>query len=287
MTALSKMLKQTLSNALTLSKLAYGYLIFLMLIALLIPLAPSLNPNIFNPDLIGVPTPPSLHHPMGTDQLGRDLLLRSIYGARVSLSVSVIAVGISISIGTLLGILSGYIGGWFDEILMRLVDMMMALPTLFLILIVQSIFRPSLFNVMVVIGLTGWMGVARLVRAETLSVKERPFILAARARGISSGKILTRYVFPHTLNPILVTAALGMGGAILTESVLSFLGLGVQPPHASWGNMLQNSLVYSISAPWMVIIPGALITLTVLALNIIGDQLRSQLVKEETHAKSH
>jgi len=168
--------------------------------------------------------------------------------------------------------------------MMRFVDMMMAIPTIFLILAIQIILTPSITNIMIVIGLTSWMGVARLVRSEVLSVKERVFITAARARGLGWRRLLFKHIFPHTLNPIIVAAMLGMGAAILTESVLSYLGLGVQPPHASWGNMLENSLAFMEDAPWMALIPGIMITLTVLALNFLGDGLRAKLNPRENHA---
>ena len=240
--------------------------------ALIIPLFP-LDPNEINSSLIGSPQPPSLAHLFGTDDLGRDILLRCIYGARISLMVGFVAVSISILIGVLIGLISGFIGGKIDTMIMRSIDVLMALPTLFLILMVQVTLDPSIFNVMVVIGITSWMGMARIVRAEVLSYKERIFVTACKARGLSTRRILFKHILPHTLNPVIVGAMLGMGGAILVESVLSFLGLGVQPPHASWGNMLENSLGFLRDAPWMALIPGVLITLTVLSLNFLGDGL--------------
>jgi len=222
------------------------------------------------------PTPPDRHHILGTDDLGRDIGLRLLDGARISLGVGLIAMSISIVIGAAVGLFSGFLGGKIDEIVMRLVDFLMGLPTLFIILIIQVILGPSLFNAVIVIGATSWMGVARLVRAELLSIRERPFILAAKARGIPSWRIALFHALPNVYNSIIVAGILTMGGAILTESVLSFLGLGVQPPQASWGSMLQHSTDYLYSAPWMAITPGAAITLTVLALNFIGDALRSQ-----------
>lgn len=207
--------------------------------------------------------------------------MRSIYGARISLMVGVVSVGISVTVGMLVGVIAGYKGGLVDELMMRFVDIVLAIPTIFLILTIQILLTPSITNVMVVIGLTSWMGVTRLVRAEVMSVKERPFVVAARARQIPELVILLKHILPHTITPIIVAAMLGMGSAILTESVLSYLGLGVQPPHASWGNMLQNSLSYMRDAPWMTIIPGLLITLTVLALNFLGDGLRQVLNKKE------
>ena len=193
-----------------------------------------------------------------------------LYGARISLMVGFVSVGISLLIGVTIGLLSGFIGGVVDAIIMRLLDVLMALPTLFLILMVQVTLEPSIFNVMVVIGVTSWMGMARLVRAEVLSIKERVFVTACRSRGLPE-KTVYKHFTPYIT--VIVAAMLGMGGAILVESVLSFLGLGVQPPHASWGNMLENSLGFLRDAPWMALIPGILITLTVLSLNFLGDGL--------------
>ncbi len=260
--------------------LFFSVMIFL---AVIVPFFPSLDPNQFNPDVSPEAMPPSLDHPFGTDDLGRDVLLRAIFGARISLAVGFVSVGIALIVGAALGFLTGYFGGRFDNVMMRIVDVMMSIPTIFLILILQSSFKPSILNVMLVIGFTSWMGITRLVRAEVMSLKERPFILAVKARGFGSLTIL-RHIIPHTINPILVTATLGIGNAIMSESVLSFLGMGVQPPNASWGNMLENSLSFMFDAPWMAIIPGLLITLTVLALNYIGDTLRSRLNRSEHHA---
>jgi len=242
----------------------------LAIMAILIPLLPW-DPNAINPQ--AMPQPPSWRHWFGTDDLGRDIFLRSLYGARISLMVGFVSVGISLLIGVTIGLLSGFIGGLVDAIIMRLLDVLMALPTLFLILMVQVTLEPSIFNVMVVIGVTSGMGMARLVRAEVLSIKERAFVTACRSRGLPEKTVLFKHILPHTLNPVIVAAMLGMGGAILVESVLSFLGLGVQPPHASWGNMLENSLGFLRDAPWMALIPGILITLTVLSLNFLGDGL--------------
>ena len=226
-----------------------SFLGFISLFAIFIPFFPF-DPNGMEPTLIGYPQPPSLSHWFGTDDLGRDLLLRSIYGARISLMVGLVAVSISLSIGVFVGLVSGFIGGRADVVIMRSIDVLMALPTLFLILMVQVTLEPSIFNVMVVIGVTSWMGTARIVRAEVLSYKERTFITACRARGLAEQNVLFKHILPHTLNPVIVGAMLGMGGAILVESVLSFLGLGVQPPNASWGNMLENSLSFFTGTPF-------------------------------------
>ena len=241
----------------------------------------DIDPNYFDTKTLLEPIAPSSKYWLGTDDLGRDLLIRLLYGARISLLVGFVSVGISVVVGIIYGLFSGFFGGLIDEIMMRFVDLLMAIPTLFLILIIQVQLSPSIWNVMIVIGLTSWMGVARLVRAEVLSVKSRMFIQSVYSRGFSRRRILFKHILPHTLNPIIVAAMMGMGGAILTESVLSFLGLGVQPPQASWGNMLENSLGHMEDAPWISIFPGLMITLTVLSLNFIGDTLREVLNPEE------
>ncbi|MFC1771366.1 ABC transporter permease [Candidatus Margulisiibacteriota bacterium] len=260
-----------------LTRIAFYYLLILILAAVFIPMLSSADPNYFDTTLANEPEPPNIRHIFGTDDLGRDLFIRCIHGARISLSVGFISVGISIFIGIIIGLVSGYVSGFLDEIIMRIIELFMAIPKIFLLLIIQVLLKPSIFNVMVVIGLTSWMGVSRLVRSEVLSIKERDFIVAAKARGCNHWRILFKHILPHILNPVIVAAMLGIGNAILIESVLSFLGLGVQPPHASWGNMLENSLLYMSQAPWMTIIPGTLITLTVLAINFLGDGLRSCL----------
>jgi peptide/nickel transport system permease protein len=263
-------------------KLSAGFLALIIILAIIIPMFSNLDPNGFDPNCIGEPAAPSIRHIFGTDDLGRDILLRLIYGARVSLTVGLVSVGIMIFVGIFVGTIAGYLGGWVDELIMRFVDVFMAIPTIFLILTIQILLKPSIYNVMFVIGLTSWTGVSRLVRAEILSIKERPFITAAYARGISHLRVLIKHILPHALNPIIVASMLGMGTAILTESVLSYLGLGIQPPHASWGNMLENSLSFMIDAPWMAIAPGVLISLTVLSLNFLGDFLRSGLNPRES-----
>lgn len=260
-----------------LSRCSLFFLVFLIVLSFFFPLVSSVDPNAFDPLYVSDPESPSLLHPFGTDDLGRDLMVRLIYGAKVSLLVAFASVFISVSLGVFLGLISGYFGSFIDFILMRILDFFMAIPTLFLLLIIQVLLKPSIWNVVIVIGLTSWMGVARLVRAEVKSVKERPFVLAARSRGFSHMRLLFGHILPHTWMPVLVAATLGVGDAILTESMLSFLGLGVQPPYASWGNMLDNSLSFMREAPWMALFPGLLITLTVLSLNFISDQLRSVL----------
>lgn len=241
-------------------------------------LAPYITP--YSPDDLDayhVLLPPTSAHWMGTDELGRDVLTRIIYGARISLKVGFVAVGISAAVGTLAGLLAGYFGSWVDQLLMRLVDIMLCFPTFFLILAVIAMLEPSIWYIMIVIGLTGWMGVARLVRAEVLSLRERDFVFAARALGASNIRIIFRHILPNSLSPVLVAATLGVAGAILTESALSFLGIGVQPPVPSWGNMLTAGKDYLEFAWWLSLFPGLAILITVIAYNLVGEGLRDAL----------
>jgi peptide/nickel transport system permease protein len=221
--------------------------------------------------------PPSSSHWFGTDDLGRDVLTRVIYGARVSLKVGFVAVGISAAIGTVIGLCAGFYGGWLDALLMRLVDIMLCFPTFFLILAVITMLEPSIWYIMIIIGLTGWTGVARLVRAEVLSLKSRDFVLAARVLGASDRRIIFRHILPNALSPVLVSATLGVAGAILTESALSFLGIGVQPPTPSWGNILTLGKDYIEFAWWLSLFPGMAILVTVLSYNLVGEGIRDAL----------
>ena len=245
------------------------------LLALLAPWIAPFDPAALNLDQILMP--PSAEHLLGTDELGRDVFSRLLYGARVSLWVGFVAVGISTAIGIALGLASGYFGGWTDELIMRGVDVMLCFPSFFLILAVIAFLEPSLTNIMVVIGLTSWMGVARLVRAETLSLRERDFIAATKLAGAPTSRLLFVHILPNALAPVLVSATLGVAGAILVESSLSFLGLGVQPPDASWGNMLMDGKNTLEIAPWLSLYPGLAILITVLGYNLLGESLRDML----------
>ncbi len=241
-------------------------------------LAPWLTP--YDPSALDVSSllqAPSAAHPLGTDALGRDVLARMLFGARVSLWVGFVAVGLAVGIGLCLGLVAGYYGGLVDEVIMRGVDVMLCFPSFFLILAVIAFLEPSLTNIMIVIGLTSWMGVARLVRAETLSLKSRDFVLAAKVLGAGTPRILAQHVLPNALAPVLVSATLGVAGAILVESSLSFLGLGVQPPTPSWGNMLMEGKDVLEIAPWLSVFPGLAILLTVLGYNLLGESLRDLL----------
>lgn len=220
---------------------------------------------------------PSAAHLLGTDDLGRDVLSRMIYGARISLAVGIVSVGIAVLIGTSLGACAGFFGGFVDSLVMRFVDIMLCFPSTFLILTVIAFIGPSIWNVMFVIGVTGWMGVCRLVRAEFLTLRERDFVVAARALGAGDARLIFRHILPNAMAPVLVAAVLGVAGAILTESGLSFLGLGVQPPTPSWGNILTAGKDNISVAWWLSFFPGIAITITMLGYNMLGEGLRDAL----------
>lgn len=255
--------------------LGAGIVLFMTSLAIFAPLLSPYSPTEPNVDMILFP--PSAEHLLGTDAIGRDIFTRLLYGARVSLWVGFIAVGISSLIGVTLGLISGYFGGIIDEIIMRIVDIMLCFPSFFLILAVIAFLEPSMMNIMIVIGLTSWTGLTRLVRAETLSLRERDFILATKLSGASKARILFVHILPNTLAPVLVSATLGIAGAILVESSLSFLGLGVQPPYPSWGNMLLDGKDVLSNAPWLSLFPGLAIFITVLGYNLLGESLRDIL----------
>ena len=259
--------------------LGLSLVVLVSILAILAPLIAPYDPNAISldPNLSQIFQPPSLEHWMGTDALGRDVFSRMLHGARVSLWVGFVSVGLASLIGVALGLLAGYYGGLVDEAIMRLVDIMLCFPSFFLILAVIAFLEPNLVNIMVIIGLTSWMGVSRLVRAETLSLRERDFVAAARLAGTKPRHILFRHILPNALAPVLVSATLGIAGAILTESALSFLGLGVQPPMASWGNMLLEGKQALGIAWWLSLFPGFAILLTVLGYNLLGESLRDIL----------
>jgi peptide/nickel transport system permease protein len=254
-----------------------GGIIVLILFAVAVT-APLIAP--YNPDHIDrrhILEPPGLHHLLGTDDLGRDVLSRMIWGSRISLAVGFVAIGIATVIGMILGAISGYYSGWFDRIIMRFIDIMLSIPTFFLILAVIAFIGPSIWNIMIVIGLTAWMGVARLVRAEFLSLKEREFVLAARAIGASDFRIIFKHIMINGMSPVFVSAILGIAGAVLIESALSFLGIGVQPPTPSWGNILTLGKDNIEIAWWLSLYPGLAILITVLSYNLLGEGLRDAL----------
>jgi len=267
------MLNKIIKNRLSLTGL--GLIVLLFCVAVL---APVIAP--YRADAQHLPrrlANPGHEFLLGTDDLGRDTLSRMVYGVRISLSVGFVAVGISVLIGTVLGLISGFFGGWVDTVVMRAVDIMLCFPTFFLILLVIAFLEPSIYNVMIVIGLTSWPGLTRLVRAEVLSLRERDYILAAKLLGLGNLRIFFVHLLPNVISPIIVSATLGVGDAILTESGLSFLGLGVQPPTASWGQMLSSGKEYIYLAWWLTLFPGVAILLTVLSFNLLGEGLRDIL----------
>lgn len=240
--------------------------------------------------------PPSLEHPFGTDTIGRDILARTIYGGQISLSIGLFAAIVEVIVGVLVGSLAGYFGRWVDDALMRITEAMLIIPSLFLLIVLAKAlggkvpeidllgrsFSGSVVVIILVIGFTSWMYLARIVRANVLSLKELDFITASRALGVSDARIIFKHLLPNTIAPIIVSATLGVSGSILSEAYVSFLGLGVQTPTASWGNMLDSSVKYIQSAPWLWFFPGLLILLTVLCINFIGDGLRDALDPRST-----
>ena len=269
--------KSLLLKAIT-NPLSKAGFIIIVAVFLLAMLAPFIAP--FDPDDINVKSiliAPSAQHWMGTDGLGRDVLSRMLYGGRISLLVGLVAVGISTIIGIILGAIAGYYRGWVDTVIMRLVDVMLSIPSFFLILAVIAFLTPSIVNVMIVIGLTSWMGVTRLVRAEFLSLSGREFVLASRTLGAKDARLIFTHLLPNSLTPIIVSSVLGVSGAVLLESGLSFLGLGVQAPQASWGNILTDGKDYIQFAWWLSLFPGLAILLTVLGYNLLGEGLRDAL----------
>lgn len=251
-------------------------LLVLALLALLTPFVAPFDPNVVDLEA-GRLLPPSPAHLMGTDDLGRDLFSRVLYGARISLSIGFLAVLIAITLGTLIGAVAGYAGGWADAVLMRIVDLFLSFPRIVLLITVVAVFEPSIQLIILVLGLTGWMGVSRLVRGQVLSVREREYVLAARALGFGPSRILFRHVLPNVLTPVIVAATLGIGNAVLAEAALSYLGLGVQPPTASWGNIIQAGGDRMLDAWWITAFPGLAIVFTVMSFNLVGDGLRDAL----------
>ncbi|MEW6524263.1 MAG: ABC transporter permease [Bacillota bacterium] len=250
------------------------FILCLVLSAVFAPLLSPHDPYDISDRLL---TPPSRAHLMGTDELGRDILSRIIYGGRVSLQVGLISVSISLTIGGLFGLIAGYLGGGVDNVIMRGVDIMLAFPGILLALSIVAILGPSLMNVMIAIGVGGIPGYVRVVRGSTLAVRQNEFVEAARALGTSTQGIIFRHILPNVVAPVIVLSTLGVAGAILATSGLSFIGLGAPPPTAEWGGMLASARIYLRRAWWMATFPGVFITLTVLAINIVGDGLRDAL----------
>jgi peptide/nickel transport system permease protein len=258
-------------------KLAVLGLVVLLLLGLLAILAPLIAPYTFDgqdASIIGQPQPPSAAHPMGTDQLGRDAFTRVLYGARISLMVGLFSALLATGLGTLIGALSGYYRGWTDTVLMRFTDVVLCIPLLPLIILLSGILRPSVTLLIVIVGSLSWMGTARLVRSQFLSLREREFVEASRALGGGDNRVMFRHILPNALGPIIVSTTLSVGGTIMLESALSFLGLGVQPPTPTWGNLLNYASQWLTAAPWLAVFPGLMILITVLAVNFLGDGLR-------------
>jgi peptide/nickel transport system permease protein len=249
----------------------------LVLVLLAALFATSLPYTYDHQDLRARNAPPSREHLLGTDQLGRDVLSRVLYGSRISLAVGFVSVGIATLIGIVLGAAAGYNGGTVDGTIMRVVDLMLVFPRFFLLLAVLAFLQPSIWTIMAVIGLTGWMGVARLVRAEFLTLREREFVIWSESIGASAFRGVFRHIMPNALAPVLVAMTLGIPAAILTESGLSFLGLGVQPPYATWGNILNDGKDSIEIAWWMTLYPGLAILITVLSYNLLGEGVRDAL----------
>ena len=267
------------------NKLAVAGLIWIIIVILV-----AITADLWAPQWLGDPVDidsstaasqrlltPSAEHPFGTDKLGRDVASRVVYGARVSLIVGVLAVAIMIAIGLIMGALAAYYGGIWDAIIMRTADVFFAFPYILFAIVLIALLGPGFQNVFIAIGVLGWPSIARVFRSSILSVKENEYVDAARAMGASTRRILIRHIMPNAVAPIIVYATMSVGGAILTEAALSFLGMGVQPPDPSWGNMLNDAQSFMLTAPWMMIYPGVAILTTVLAFVLLGDGLRDAL----------
>lgn len=269
--ALQKFLKNKLA--------VIGAIIIILIIAsaIIVPWITEYNPD--KQDLLNQLSPPSKEHLLGTDDLGRDVFSRLLYGSRVSLSVGFLAVAGMMIIGTVIGAIAGYFGGIFDSVLMRFVDVIISFPQIFLLITLIAVLQPSLNTLIIVFALFSWTSTARLVRGEFLSLRNREFVLAARTMGIRTWKIIFSHILPNAMGPVIVSATLQIGYVILAESTLSYLGLGVQPPTPSWGNMLQSAQDYNImlNAWWYPLFPGFMILITILSFNFVGDGLRDAL----------
>ena len=258
-------------------RLAVFGLIVLLLLALVALLAPYIAPYTFDGqdlNIIGQPQAPSRAHLMGTDQLGRDAFTRVLYGARISLMVGLFSALLATGLGTLIGALAGYYRGLLDALLMRFTDVVLCIPLLPLVIVLSGILRPSVPLLICIVGGLSWMGTARLVRGQFLSLREREFVEASRALGGRDNRIMFRHILPNAVGPIIVSTTLSVGGAIMLESALSFLGLGVQPPTPTWGNLLNYASQWLTGAPWLALFPGLMILITVLSVNFLGDGLR-------------
>ncbi len=265
------------------NRIALGGLVVILFLALMAIFAPLLSPydpidEVFRGMRGGSPTPA---HPFGYDHLGRDLLSRVIFGTRVALLVGLLATGIAVTLGVVIGAIAGYSGSWIDTLISRVIDTLMAFPIIALLVVLAAVLGPSLVTTIVVIGTTGWARFARVVRADIMSLKATDFVTAARAVGVRDWRIIWRHLLPNVMGPIIVLATLGIGGIIILESALSFLGLGIRPPNPSWGGTLADGRAYILRFPHIAFFPGLMIVITVLAFNFLGDGLRDALDPRE------
>lgn len=280
--ALPKQVIYSVRNRSTVSRLLHDrravFCMAILLLLVLLCLFAFLSP--YDPNHLSIQerlNPPSAAHWFGTDDHGRDYLTRVLYGGRVSLSVGFLSMLIAVLVGISIGTISGYLGGIIDSLFMRFLDLFMSLPSFFLLMILNAYLKPSVRNIIIIIGLLSWMDVARIVRSQTMSLKEQEFMLYSRTIGESMGRTIIRHVVPGAMPSIVVAASLNVANAILTESALSFLGLGVQPPASSWGSMLNNAQGYIGTADYLAVFPGVLILIVILSFNILGDTLRDAL----------
>jgi peptide/nickel transport system permease protein len=260
------------------NRLAVAGVVVLALIVSASVLGPIVSPyGVTEQDIINRLEAPSWKHPMGTDELGRDTLTRVLAGGRLSLTIGALSALVAVAVGVVVGALAGFFGRWVDSLLMRLVDLALSLPDLFLLILAAALLGPSFVTMVVIISLVRWMNVARLVRGSFLSLREREFVEAARAVGARPFRIVTRHLLPNSLSPVIVAGTLAVASAIIAESTLSFLGLGLQPPASSWGTMLRNAQAEIFTSPWAPVFPGVMIFLTVVSINFVGDGLRDAL----------
>lgn len=261
----------------TRTRIGVAVIAIMVFMAIFAPIVARQDPNAI--DLINLLEPPSLAHWLGTDVQGRDVWARLVYGARVSLAVGLVSQTIAVGLGVALGLLAGYYRGWVDEVVMRLADVTLAFPTLLLLIAMSAALQPSMGVVFVTIGVVGWAGMARLVRGQVLVVRDLEYVQAARALGAKGERVMLRHVLPNVVGPVVIAATLGIAGAIMAEAALSFLGLGIQPPTASWGSMIADGrdLDQLRNAPWTSVAPGLAIGAAVLGFNLLGDALRDAL----------
>lgn len=255
-------------------KLTAGIISAIFILSVLSPFLLPFDPDAINLD--GIKEPPSMNHPLGTDSKGRDILARVLAGGKISIGISVFAVIISLTIGLIVGLLSGYSGGHTDTLLMALVDLVLAFPSLILAIGISMLLPPGIYTVVIAISLVGWTSFARLIRGHVLSLRESSYIEAARSIGCSDLRIILVHILPQCIPLAIVMAGMKLGGNILTEAALGFLGLGVQPPTATWGSMISSNRAFLNAAPWMVISPGVFIAVTALCFNVLGDALRDR-----------